>query len=1579
MRTVYFSTSSPDTKTGLSIEDNMVIPDWKGTELDDVHFFEIPATGGDALYGAAVAITPSEDNRTAHFKAGFEEEMIIHVPTKAESEGAGNFYGAVVAQKPGEALNFVIPAEQHPDAATLKDPRADFLVGYSRKAYAAADVNSEQVVDLYFDRVAALGRFSFTNFKGEGEKVKTVTVNTTSGLVGSAAYSNITWGDKNEVAFTRAEGPLTLVYGDAGVALTDDAFLAYFVAVPGDATLTSIVVETDQYKYTKTIENKTIAFSAEKFKNINVDLSTATAEEVSSNVWYKASVLEAGYDYLIVSQNQALKNNGNGNVVAAKEVSISEDNTIELDDTEGVIWTVANADQSLLENGKYTLKNATEYLYRHGGSSTSTLEAATEPATPKYGVWDYVDGYFFNISTSSGTSTYYAYYSSGWKITTTKTAAMIFTNRAPQELSFAPAGPFEYNLDDPTIDFEEPALSEHIGDVTYSSSDESKATVDANGNVTFLKTGQVTITATVAGDATHQAAEASYQITIKSSNVPTWYKADEIEAGETYLVVSHDYALDNDGTSAGKAVLLEGVSDIIQYDAPETMIWTATNESSGKFRLTGSDDKVIRLSSSSFQIGSASGTESNNQWSLNADGKLVSGNYYLYYSTSQSKWAVSNSASDTHSGYLYASNPGRAPRNLSFGEDPVTVTHDLATQGADVAEPTLTGDKIDDVTYVVTSDPKGVVASINATTGEITLASGKTGTVVITASADKTNTFKAESISYTLKVIDSSIPTNTYTKVTSAAGLEVGAQYLLVYEGGQKVFSPILDGDVFQKNTANALDAEITDHTIVSNDFEESHLTLESGYYLKVDKYGNYLYPNVASNRGVLSAESTASHALNITIGNNGIASIITKSGTYYLVWSTSSNYFSSNTDIEGSYSTGICLYKLDDGRQEQNPTFNPAGPFTIDKATETFTAPQLQNAHGTVTYMSDDESVATVDATSGAVTIVGRGDVVISATIAGDTNYKPATAYYELTVTDSSIQSKTYIKVTSASDLEVGAKYLLVYEGGGSGDDANPMVFKPILDTETTFVKGETNKVAVEISANTITSNEYEECHFTLETGYYLKSDARGRYIYSATTSGSGSISAEATASHPLTISIDNGIADIRNASAYCLVWSTSNHYFSSQSQPSTNYSKGICLYKLDDGRQPQTLSFSPATATFDLYAPSSFVKPTLSTAIGTVTYSSSDATIAEVDNSGNITGKKKGVVTITATAAGDSQYKPGSASYKLTVTDTTPVEMVTYYLASSIEAGKEYLIVSNGKALLNNDGSAGASDVTVSGETITIAKDVALLWKAEADETFFNFVNNGQYLRRNTSNTGNIGIGEKSGTARNNRWSYNSTNQQLSVNGSSSSTKYYLGYSSSAWSIGSSGNVSLYTTDPGSNPGGGDDPEPTTFTYTKISGVDDLVTGTYLIVDKTDTYLFNASGSNNGGYSNLGSTTGISKDGSTITLTETLATASEFVFTRSGDNLTIKQVGGTHAGQYMFASSSTSNTFIGFQASENNFTINVQTGTALIYFCTTKGSSNAEYLYKKSADSYFKLGGSGAPGGSDAGVYLYKKVENP
>ena len=1115
---VHFSASDAETRTGLSIDGTTVTPDWNKTALESIHLFEIDANDAIA-YGETIAITTSEDKATAHFEADFPTDMSIIVDPSDPEEDSGAKgtkgtkgtrvspyrYAAIIAQKPNKNnFTFVVPAEQHPDVETLKDPDADFLIGYSRKAYDTEHFFDEPVVDLYFDRVAALGRLAISNFAEDDGMVKSVTINAQNGLTGSASYADIDF-ENGKVNFVREEGPgaIALVY-DGGMDIpADGPFYAYFVAIPGSATLTSVEVVTNQYHYTKTIEGgKELTFSEKAFKSMNLDLSTATREEVAPSglTWYKASVLEDGIDYIIVSNGYALKNNGSKAVVAAQTVEIV-DGTISLEETDGLIWT-ANANSEFTEYGTHTLSNGSEHLWRHSDNGTFTLEANNEAIT-KYMVWNYDGEYLWNISiyTGSGSaqiSDYYAYYSSGWKISTTKTAATLFTSRAPQELAFTPAASAEYDLATSEWIVAVPTLSGVQTSVTYALSEDSNpavATVDADGTVHPLSKGAVTIVATAAGNDQYQAASASY----------------------------------------------------------------------------------------------------------------------------------------------------------------------------------------------------------------------------------------------TLRVVDSSVTTNTYIKVTSTSDLEVGAKYLLVFEGlagdtdgdgNPKVFKPILDGNTFSKATSNALDVEIESGTISSSEFEGSHLTLESGYYLKVDAVNRYLYPTGSSSGGgTLSAEATATNKLTIAF-DNGIAQIKVNSGSNYLVWSTSSHYFSSNAQVSGDYSTGICLYKLDDGRQAQTLSFSPTEVNFDMAGSVAFTAPTLSGAQTDVTYSSSNSAVATVNATSGAVTIVGTGTTIITANAKGTNAFKPATATYTIHVIDGSATPKTYVRVTSASNLVIGAKYLLVYE-------STPSVFKPILNGST-FKKTADNVLSVTISNHSITSAELADCELTLAEGYYLYVASADRYVYplfdgSQTTT----LEAESSPSHNLTVTINSdGTAKITNAAstASSFTWSTRSSYFSSTTSATATIN--VCLYKEDDGSNP---------------------------------------------------------------GGGD---------------DPTPTVKTTYYIASSIEAGKSYVIVSGGQALKNDNGSAAAVGVTVNSESIEVEGDVStLLWSASTDPdkaSAFRFTNNDQTLRRSS---GSVTIGTPSSSAYNNQWTYNSSSKHVMLERSATQT-YYL-YYNSGWKVdGTVGEALLYTAEPGSNPGGGDDP---------------------------------------------------------------------------------------------------------------------------------------------------------------------------
>ena len=111
-------------------------------------------------------------------------------------------------------------------------------------------------------------------------------------------------------------------------------------------------------------------------------------------------------------------------------------------------------------------------------------------------------------------------------------------------------------------------------------------------------------------------------------------------------------------------------------------------------------------------------------------------------------------------------------------------------------------------------------------------------------------------------------------------------------------------------------------------------------------------------------------------------------------------------------------------------------------------------------------------------------------------------------------------------------------------------------------------------------------------------------------------------------------------------------------------------------------TMSFDPETveATLGEY----FTEPTLTiTPEGlTVTYSSSDETVATVDEqTGEVTLVAEGTTTITATFAGNDSYNESSASYTLTVSSSEQLVGTGNYAlvtdASTLKAGDKILIV--------------------------------------------------------------------------------------------------------------------------------------------------------------------------------------------------------------------------------------------------------------------------------------------------------------
>ena len=106
---------------------------------------------------------------------------------------------------------------------------------------------------------------------------------------------------------------------------------------------------------------------------------------------------------------------------------------------------------------------------------------------------------------------------------------------------------------------------------------------------------------------------------------------------------------------------------------------------------------------------------------------------------------------------------------------------------------------------------------------------------------------------------------------------------------------------------------------------------------------------------------------------------------------------------------------------------------------------------------------------------------------------------------------------------------------------------------------------------------------------------------------------------------------------------------------------------------KSDQTLIFSSSSCTVDLNV-EDFEEPTLTGAMTTVTYASSNADVAIVNSeSGEVTLKGVGETTITATAAENDEYLASSASYVLTVTCGSEEETYdgAYALVAEYENG--------------------------------------------------------------------------------------------------------------------------------------------------------------------------------------------------------------------------------------------------------------------------------------------------------------------
>lgn len=311
------------------------------------------------------------------------------------------------------------------------------------------------------------------------------------------------------------------------------------------------------------------------------------------------------------------------------------------------------------------------------------------------------------------------------------------------------------------------------------------------------------------------------------------------------------------------------------------------------------------------------------------------------------------------------------------------------------------------------------------------------------------------------------------------------------------------------------------------------------------------------------------------------------------------------------------------------------------------YTATEANNIAGTITYAASGDAVATVNETTGAVTInpsvYGTTTITATFTPADPTQYSGSTATYQITNKKAVDLSEIVFdvsedKVSGTSKLTLTKSIVKINTSSGTLGDATDYRF--YSRSKTTFSLTDPTRVITSIkfiSSNTTYKN------FTTNKPNYDK------------TTGTWTGHEESVV-------------------------------FTASSQVNS-VTQIIVTTKLDPA-----LSFAEATVTKELTAGTidlqTITKPEALDAAA-ITYASSDNKTAEVSE-GKIHMYKTGEVTITATSAATDKYIAGTASYKLVIEDNRATDTNFKFAAESysedLAKATEGIVTFNAANVLQN-----------------------------------------------------------------------------------------------------------------------------------------------------------------------------------------------------------------------------------------------------------------------------------------------------
>ena len=621
--------------------------------------------------------------------------------------------------------------------------------------------------------------------------------------------------------------------------------------------------------------------------------------------------------------------------------------------------------------------------------------------------------------------------------------------------------------------------------------------------------------------------------------------------------------------------------------------------------------------------------------------------------------------------------------------------------------PTLNMGQLKGGTVEYSSSPAGVVTVDGS--GQVTIIGA--GTAVITAKFNGNDYVKPGEASYTLTVYPKEI------------GLQWGATSF-TYDGYSHVPTAIAIGLVGSDVcTVNVDGAQIDAGSYTATASALSN----ANYTLPADNSTNFTISKAISSVTFASktanakiGESYASQTattnpsdlpLTYSSSNSGVATVDASSGTVTLVAPGSTTITASFAGND-NYNAAQDSYELSVVKADAVDVELSFGSAT---ATATYgdaavNAPALNNPHQLpLVWTSSNENVAKVN-TSGDITIVGAGQTVISASFAGNDDYKAKVASFTLTV-NRATASVTFTSKTA--NAKIGEGY--ASQTATTSPAGLPLTYSS-SNTGVATVDASSGAVTlVAPGSTTITASFAGNDNYNAAQDSYELSVAKADAVDVELSFGSATATAtygDATVNTPA----------LNNPHQLPLVWTSSNENVAKVNASGNitivgagqttiyasfagndEYRTKTIYYTLTVNKYPVSVAFATSSETATLgenyVSPKAIVNPSGMT----LEYSSSDPNVASVDaNTGDVTLVGAGTAMIRAKFFGSDNYETASAYYTLTVKDATPrlepivkeedypLDVDAYFInADGSEVDLSNTIVNNILFTLKNQGS--------------------------------------------------------------------------------------------------------------------------------------------------------------------------------------------------------------------------------------------------------------------------------------------------